>query len=111
MKIIEFQRSAEMVWEGDVARGTGRVTSGTESFQVAATFPSLRGEPAGVTTPEELLAASHATCFGIGLRSVIARRGGSVSRLVVLCAATSRSAAKSLRWRSKGSAVHQYRCK
>ena len=83
MKIVEFERSAEITWNGDVVRGSGHVTALTRSFEVPVTFPSLRGEPQGVTTPEELLAASHATCYGIGLRSVIGRRGGLASRIVV----------------------------
>jgi osmotically inducible protein OsmC len=90
MKIVEFERSAEILWEGDVVKGSGHVTSGTRSFVIPATFPSLRGEPTGVTTPEELLAAAHATCFGIGLRSVIARRGGTASRIVVRATITAK---------------------
>ena len=34
----------------------------------------MRGDAPGSTTPEELLAAAHAVCFGIGLRSVIGRQ-------------------------------------
>jgi osmotically inducible protein OsmC len=41
-----------------------------------------------MTTPEELLAASHAACFGIGLRSLIARRGGRARTLTVTATVT-----------------------
>lgn len=78
-----FSRSAVLEWNGDVMRGSGIVTAGTEAFAASASFPRLVGEPQGVTTPEELLAASHAVCFGIGLRSVIGRRGGSARRVTV----------------------------
>lgn len=78
-----FSRSATIDWTGDVPRGSGAVAAGTAAFSVPVTFPHLAGEPAGVTTPEELLAASHATCFGIGLRSVIAQRGGTARRIRV----------------------------
>jgi len=64
------------------------VSAGSDAFTVTATFPRLRGEPAGTTTPEELLAGSHATCFGIGLRSVLAQRGVSVSRVRVTATIT-----------------------
>ena len=57
----------------------GTIGAGSGAFTVAARFPSLRGEAPGTTTPEELLAASHAVCYGIGLRSVIGRRGGSAA--------------------------------
>ena len=90
MKIVEFERAAEITWSGDVVRGSGLVTARTGSFEVPVTFPSLRGEPPGVTTPEELLAAAHATCYGIGLRSVIGRRGGQASRIVVRATITAR---------------------
>ena len=81
MKAVTFMRSAEITWSGDVVRGSGAVHAGSGAFQVAASFPTLRGETAGVTTPEELLAASHAVCFAIGLRSVIARHGGIASSI------------------------------
>ena len=41
-----------------------------------------------MTTPEELLAASHAVCYGIGLRSLIGRRGGRARRVTVTATIT-----------------------
>lgn len=76
-----FRREAVLEWTGDVVHGAGRVAAGSGAFAVAATFPRLAGEPAGATTPEELLAASHATCFGIALRSVLAQRGATAERI------------------------------
>jgi osmotically inducible protein OsmC len=78
-----FSRRATLEWTGDIARGAGLLTSGSESFRLPATFPRIAGEPAGATTPEELLAGSHATCFGIALRSVLSQRGGAASRVQV----------------------------
>jgi osmotically inducible protein OsmC len=86
--MASFSRSAVLDWTGDVARGSGRVAAGSAAFDVPATFPRLAGEPAGATTPEELLAASHATCFGIGLRSVLAQRGGTAGRIRVTATVT-----------------------
>jgi osmotically inducible protein OsmC len=71
-----------------VARGSGRIVAATGAFEAAATFPRLAGEPAGATTPEELLAGAHATCFGIGLRSVLAQRGGTATRVRVTATIT-----------------------
>jgi len=34
--------SAEIKWHGDVVRGSGRVTAGSGSFSVGATFPTIR---------------------------------------------------------------------
>ena len=84
MKTVAFTRAAEVVWEGDVIRGSGRVRAAGGAFEAGVRFPTSRGEPDGVTSPEELLAASHAACYGIGLRSVIGREGGAADRIVVL---------------------------
>jgi len=44
--------------------GDGQVTAGSIAFAVPVTFPRSAGEPPGTTTQEEMLAASHATCYG-----------------------------------------------
>ena len=99
MKTVTFERSAEVQWEGDVVRGSGAVRASSGAFQVAVSFPTLLGEAAGTTTPEELLAASHAVCFGIGLRSVLARHGGSASRIRMTATLTAEKGAQSIRVR------------
>jgi osmotically inducible protein OsmC len=71
-----------------VTSGTGVVRAGSDSFTIGATFPSTGGEAPSLTTPEELLAASHAVCFGIGLRGLIARRGGHARRVTVTATIT-----------------------
>jgi lipoyl-dependent peroxiredoxin len=78
-----FTRRAELRWDGELMTGHGEVAAGTGAFEVPVRFPTVAGDPPGVTTPEELLAASHAACYGIGLRSLIARRGGRAQRVVV----------------------------
>jgi lipoyl-dependent peroxiredoxin len=83
-----FSRSAVLLWTGDVTRGTGQIDASSGAFSAAATFPRLSGEPVRTTTPEELLAASHAVCFGIGLRSVLAQRGGTATRLGITATIT-----------------------
>ena len=95
-----FSRSATLDWNGDVLRGTGAVTASSEAFAVAATFPRLHGEPSGSTTPEELLAAAHAVCFGIGLRSTIAQRGGTAARVRVTATVTADKGGGAIRIRS-----------
>jgi osmotically inducible protein OsmC len=88
MRTVTFARSAQLLWDGDVVRGSGKALAGSGAFTVGATFPTLRGEPPGTTTPEELLAASHAVCYGIGLRSILGRRGGSATRIAVTATIT-----------------------
>ena len=99
MRTVTFSRSAELAWQGDVVRGSGQVSAGSGAFTVAATFPTLRGEAPGSTTPEELLAASHAVCYGIGLRSVIGRHGGSAVRIVVTATVTAEKGPEGIRIR------------
>ena len=84
----------------DGRNGSGRVTAGPTAFDAAATFPTLRGEQAGTTTPEELLAASHAVCHGIGLRSVITREGGTAERIVVVATIRAEKGPEGIRVRS-----------
>jgi osmotically inducible protein OsmC len=76
------------------------VAAGSRAFTVGAIFPSIAGDPAGKTTPEELLAASHATCYGIGLRSLIARRGGRARRVSVTATVTAEKGPKGIRLQS-----------
>jgi len=99
MRTVTFSRSAELSWQGDVVRGSGTVRAGSAAFAVAATFPTLRGEAPGSTTPEELLAASHAVCYGIGLRSVIGRHGGSADRIIVIATVTAEKGPDGIRIR------------
>jgi osmotically inducible protein OsmC len=99
MRTVAFSRSAELSWQGDVVRGSGQVSAGSGAFAVAATFPTLRGEAPGSTTPEELLAASHAVCYGIGLRSVIGRHGGSADRIIVTATVTAEKGPDGIRIR------------
>ena len=95
-----FSRHAELQWSGGVMDGDGRVRAGTAAFDVAATFPSTHGEAPGKTTPEEMLAAAHATCYGIGLRSLIARRGGSARAVTVTATITGEKGPSGIQIRS-----------
>jgi len=95
-----FSRSAVLEWNGDVMRGSGTIIGSSSHFSVAATFPRVAGEPPGTTTPEELLAASHATCYGIGLRGLIAQRSGTAQRVRVTATITADKGPGGIRIRS-----------
>jgi osmotically inducible protein OsmC len=95
-----FSRRAVLEWNGDVMDGAGEVTAGTGAFAVPATFPSTAGEAPGKTTPEELLAAAHATCYGIGLRSLIGRHGGRAQRVTVTATITAEKGPRGIRIQS-----------
>jgi lipoyl-dependent peroxiredoxin len=98
--MANFSRRALLAWNGDVMDGAGAVTAGTGAFAVPATFLSTAGEAPGKTIPEELLAASHATCYGIGLRSLIGRRGGRAQRVTVTATITAEKGPRGIRIQS-----------
>lgn len=79
-------READIVWEGSVARGAGVVSAASSgAFELPVTIASRVSDPEGKTSPEELLAAAHATCFVSSLGSELARAGTPPERLEVHC--------------------------
>ena len=65
--------SATVVWEGSVARGSGSVTGASGVLgPVPFDLPTRIGEAVGKSTPEELLAAAHASCYATSLGSILA---------------------------------------
>ena len=71
-----IERSAEVVWEGNLARGNGRISGDTGAFsQLPYTIATRVGNPEGKTSPEELLAAAHAGCFSMQLSGVLGAGG------------------------------------
>ncbi len=77
------ERRAEVTWEGELMSGRGRIeraTSGTLG-DLAVSWPSRAEEPGGRTSPEELIAAAHATCFSMALSHALAQAGQAPERL------------------------------
>jgi len=68
--------------------GKGSVKAGTGAFTLPVTFPARIGEPAGHTSPEELMAASHAACYAMALNATLGRKGGSAARTLVTATVT-----------------------
>ena len=77
-----------MAWEGSLSRGSGVAHAGTDAFSLPVDLPSRVAERASRTSPEELLAAAHATCFATSVAGEIARAGGTVEHLDVHCMIT-----------------------
>ncbi|MFD6893685.1 OsmC family peroxiredoxin [Rhodococcus sp. NPDC060086] len=78
-------RSARTAWNGGLEDGSGQVeltSSGRGTFDVS--FPKRAADNAdGTTSPEELVAAAHSTCFAMQLSAVIAEAGGTPQSLEV----------------------------
>jgi lipoyl-dependent peroxiredoxin len=82
-------REAEIDWEGTTARGSGVVrAASTGSFSLPSTIASRIAVEEGKTSPEELLAAAHATCFVTSLGSELARLNAPPERMLVRCTIT-----------------------
>ena len=65
--------SAHCVWQGDLSNGSGVITLDSRAvapFQVS--WPSRAEASNGHTSPEELIAAAHASCFNMALSSTLA---------------------------------------
>jgi osmotically inducible protein OsmC len=78
-------RRATATWSGDLLTGRGTVTAETTGIfrDQPTTWASRTGEPAGVTSPEELLAAAHASCFSMACSNELAKAGTPPSALSV----------------------------
>jgi osmotically inducible protein OsmC len=74
--------SATTVWEGDLGSGSGTTTTESGAFSpVEVTWASRTERSAGKTSPEELLAAAHASCFCMALSHELAEAGTPPERL------------------------------
>ncbi|MET9623967.1 MULTISPECIES: OsmC family protein [unclassified Streptomyces] len=75
-------RHAHTVWEGDLLKGKGVVSldsSGLGSYEVS--WPARAEEPNGKTSPEELIAAAHSSCFSMAFSNGLAKAGNPPTRL------------------------------
>jgi osmotically inducible protein OsmC len=83
------ERRAEVVWEGNLTEGGGRVSAASGAFsELPVTWAARTEQPGGKTSPEELIAAAHATCFSMALSSALNRGGTPPTRLVVSAVCT-----------------------
>jgi lipoyl-dependent peroxiredoxin len=87
--VPRIRRAADVVWEGNVARGAGTISAGTGAFfGLPYSLPTRIAGPADTTSPEELLAAAHAGCFGMSLATELTNAGTPPGRLDVNCTIT-----------------------
>jgi osmotically inducible protein OsmC len=87
---MRAERRAEVVWEGDLAQGSGRIVStGSGAFgDLGVSWTARTEEPDGSTSPEELIAAAHASCFSMALSNGLAQAGHAPERLDVRAVCT-----------------------
>jgi osmotically inducible protein OsmC len=75
-----FSRHVDVDWSGSLMEGKGQVNAGSGAFSLPVTFPVRVGEPAGHTSPEELVAAAHAACYAMALNATVGKKGGSIAK-------------------------------
>jgi lipoyl-dependent peroxiredoxin len=86
---MAVERSATAVWEGDLFGGSGQVSTETGVVDNATVKWSSRADQADEnTSPEELIAAAHATCISMALANGLAQAGTPPTRLETEATAT-----------------------
>ncbi len=83
-RMAQAERKACVEWEGNLPSGRGTFTVGSgamEDFPV--TWASRVDRPDGRTSPEELLAAAHASCYAMALSHTLAGRGAQIDQVTV----------------------------
>lgn len=83
------ERRAEAVWDGDLLSGAGTVSAATSgAFTSLDVSWASRTETPEVTSPEELVAAAHASCYCMALSAGLGRAGTPPTRLEVSATVT-----------------------
>jgi osmotically inducible protein OsmC len=83
------RRTAEVTWEGNVARGKGAISGESGAFtSLPYSEPARIGPPEENTSPEELLAAAHGGCYAMSLAAELTKAGTPPERLRVRATCT-----------------------
>ncbi|MEK6437940.1 OsmC family protein [Pseudonocardia sp. T1-2H] len=78
-------RTARTAWNGTLQEGSGQVElSSSKVGTYDVSFPKRAADDAGGTTsPEELIAAAHSSCYAMQLSALIGEAGGTPESLDV----------------------------
>ena len=84
-----FDRKATSIWEGDLKSGSGSTTFDTSGAAgpLAMAWDARAGEAQG-SSPEELIAAAHATCYSMALSGALSKGNTPPERLEVSAVVT-----------------------
>jgi osmotically inducible protein OsmC len=77
------ERTSTAGWEGSLATGHGIVAASSGAFDLPVTWAARTEAPGGKTSPEELAAAAHASCFAMALTLRLGERALPPQRLDV----------------------------
>jgi len=83
------ERTAHTTWQGSLARGTGEIQPDSGGFAaLPVTWASRTEAPGGKTSPEELAAAAHSSCFAMALSLMLGERKVEPRQLTVSATVT-----------------------
>ena len=88
MKMPQFSRHVSVDWQGSLMDGNGTAVAGTGAFTLPVSFARRIGEPQGVTSPEEMIAAAHAACYAMVIAGAMGRKGITARKHEVTCTVT-----------------------
>jgi len=79
---VATTRTAHTVWEGNLLQGSGVVTFDSSGIgEQPVSWPSRAEQANGRTSPEELIAAAHSSCFSMALSNGLTTAGTPPTRL------------------------------
>ena len=83
-------RTANVEWAGGLTDGTGTIVSTTSGTigPLEVTWAARQDAASGLVSPEELLAAAHASCYAMALSSGLAKGGFEIEKLEISAAVT-----------------------
>jgi osmotically inducible protein OsmC len=81
---VATTRSAHTDWEGNLFQGSGVVTFDSSGAidQQPVSWPSRAEQANGRTSPEELIAAAHSSCFAMAFSNILDKAGTPPTKLV-----------------------------
>src|ERR671910_176992 len=84
------ERRANVVWRGDLFKGSGTfdLASSEAARDLPVTWASRTERPDGKTSPEELIAAAHGSCYAMALSNTLAEGGTPPERLEITAVCT-----------------------
>jgi lipoyl-dependent peroxiredoxin len=78
------ERTASTAWDGDLAKGKGVLNGASGALSdLAVTWASRTERSDGKTSPEELIAAAHSSCFAMALSHELTQAGSPPEHLEV----------------------------
>ena len=87
---MAVEKHAQVEWRGDLESGQGTIERvGSGAFgPLPVSWAARTGDESSRTSPEELIAAAHASCFSMALSGALAKQGTPPERLAVSATVT-----------------------